>query len=64
MATGERVTDATRQAEARDAEAPHGTRSGPDAGARRGGTADPRTKKAYDAYLDAAADQRGEGRIP
>ena len=64
----EKITDATKDAEARDAKAAHGApqRATPEesAAADRTGEADPKAKKSYDEYLDNAKDAKGEGRIP
>jgi len=64
----EKITDATKEAEARDAKAAHGAPQRPtseeSAAADRTGAADPKAKKSYDEYLDKAKDTKGEGRIP
>lgn len=68
MAKNEKITDATKEAEARDAEAKHGAPQVPTAdeaaAADRKGGADPQAKEAYEDYLDTAKDSKGEGRIP
>ena len=68
MADNEKVTDATKQAEQRDAQAEHGAPQTPtaeeSAAADRHGTVDPKTGEAYEEYLDTAKDAKGEGRIP
>jgi hypothetical protein len=64
----EKITDATKQAEARDAEAEHGAPQTPtadeSAAADRHGKVDPKAKESYEEYLDDAKDAKGEGRIP
>jgi hypothetical protein len=64
----EKITDATKQAEARDAKADHGAPQTPtaeeSAAADKHGKVDPKTGKAYEEYLDTAKDAKGEGRIP
>lgn len=64
----EKISDATKDAEHRDAEARHGAPQTPTAeeaaAADRKGGADPAAAEAYDEYLDMAKDQKGEGRIP
>ena len=64
----EKITDATKQAEARDAQASHDAPQTPtaeeSAAADRHGTVDPKTGKAYEEYLETAKDAKGEGRIP
>ena len=64
----EKITDATKQAEARDAKADHGAPQTPtaeeSAAADRKGSADPKAKESYEDYLDKAKDAKGEGRIP
>ena len=64
----EKITDATKEAERRDAQAEHGAPQVPTAeeaeAADRKGGADPAAKEAYEDYLETAKDQKGEGRIP
>ena len=64
----EKITDATKQAEARDAKADHGAPQTPtakeSAAADRKGSADPKAKESYEDYLDKAKDAKGEGRVP
>ena len=64
----EKITDATKQAEAKDAQAGHGAPQTPTADesatADRKGSADPKAKESYEEYLDKAKDAKGEGRIP
>ncbi len=64
----EKITDATKDAERRDAKAAHGAPQVPTAAeaeaADRKGGADPEAAEAYDEYLDKAKDAKGEGRIP
>jgi hypothetical protein len=64
----EKITDATKDAEARDAKAEHGAPQVPtaeeSAAADRHGKADPKTAEAYEEYLDTAKDAKGEGRLP
>ena len=64
----EKITDATKQAEARDAEAKHGAPQVPTAAeaeaADRNGGASPEAKESYEEYLDKAKDAKGEGRLP
>ncbi|HVM51663.1 MAG TPA: hypothetical protein VM262_00570 [Acidimicrobiales bacterium] len=64
----EKITDATKEAERRDAAAVAGAPQVPTAeeaeAADRKGGADPAAAKAYEEYLDDAKDQKGEGRIP
>jgi len=64
----EKITDATKEAEARDAKAEHGAPQVPTAAeaeaADRKGGADPEAAEAYEDYLDKAKDAKGEGRIP
>jgi hypothetical protein len=68
MADNEKITDATKDAEQRDATAAHGAPQVPTAdeaaAADRNGGADPEAKKSYEEYLDTAKDAKGEGRIP
>lgn len=64
----EKITDATKDAEARDAKAMAGadqilTKEEAEA-ADRHGEVDPDAKEAYEDYLDKAKDAKGEGRIP
>jgi len=64
----EKITDATKEAERRDAHAEHGAPQVPTAdeaaAADRKGKADPEAAEAYAEYLDTAKNQPGEGRIP
>jgi hypothetical protein len=64
----EKISDATRDAEGRDARAQHGAPQVPTpeeaAAADRKGKADPTVAEAYEEYLDTVKDARGEGRIP
>jgi hypothetical protein len=64
----EKISDATKDAEARDAEAQHGAPQVPTAdeaaAADRNGGASPEAAEAYEDYLDKAKDAKGEGRIP
>ena len=64
----QKITDATKEAERRDAEASHGAPQVPTAeeaaAADRKGGADPEAAEAYEDYLDKAKDAKGEGRIP
>ena len=64
----EKITDATKDAERRDAKAEHGAPQVPtaeeSAAADRHGTTDPKAKESYEEYLDTAKDAKGEGRIP
>ena len=68
MADNEKITDATKDAEHKDAKAAHGAPQVPtadeSAAADRKGGADPKTKESYEEYLDTAKDAKGEGRIP
>jgi hypothetical protein len=68
MADNEKLTDSTKQAEQRDAQAKHAAPQTPTAdetgAADRHGTVDPKTGKTYEEYLDTAKDAKGEGRIP
>ena len=68
MAKQEKITDATKEAERRDAQAAHGAPQVPTAeeaaAADRKGNADPEAAEAYEEYLDTAKDAKGEGRIP
>ena len=64
----EKITDATKQAEARDAKADHGAPQTPtaeeSAAADKHDKADPKAAESYAEYLDTAKDAKGEGRIP
>jgi hypothetical protein len=64
----EKITDATKQAERRDAQAQHGAPQVPTAdeaaAADRHGPASDDAKESYEEYLDTAKDAKGEGRIP
>jgi len=64
----ERISDATREAGRRDADAAHGAPQVPTAAeseaAERRGKADPKTGEHYDEMLERGANQRGEGRLP
>jgi hypothetical protein len=64
----ERISDATKQAEHRDAEAEHGAPQVPTAAeseaAERHGSAMHSTAENYEEMLERGKDQRGEGRIP
>jgi hypothetical protein len=64
----EKISDATKDAEQRDAHAAHtaGDRPTPEesAAADKKGKADPKAAEAYEEYLDTAKDAKGEGRIP
>ena len=64
----EKISDATKDAEARDAKAKHGAPQVPTAdeaaAADANGGASPETAEAYEDYLDKAKDAKGEGRIP
>ena len=63
----EKITDATKNAEARDAKAAHGAPQRPtpeeSAAADRKGAADSKAKASYEEYLENAKDAKGEGRI-
>jgi hypothetical protein len=64
----EKITDATKESEKRDAKAMPGadqilTKEEAEA-ADRVGEASPEAKEAYEEYLDKAKDAKGEGRIP
>ena len=64
----EKITDATKDAERRDAKVMPGadqvlTKEEAEAADRKG-KADPAAAEAYEEYLDTAKDVRGEGRIP
>ena len=66
--TDEKITDATKEAERRDAKAMPGagqvlTREEAEAADRNGG-ADPEVAEAYGEYLDTAKNVPGEGRLP
>ena len=64
----EKISDATKDAEQRDAHAAHtaGDRPTPEesAAADKKGKADPEAAEAYEEYLYTAKDAKGEGRIP
>lgn len=64
----EKITDATKAAEAKDAKAEHGAPQVPTAeeaaAADKHGKADPKAAEAYEEFLDTAKDAKGEGRIP
>jgi hypothetical protein len=64
----ERISDATKEADRRDAQAEHGAPQVPTAAeseaADRHGPASEETKEAYEEYLDTAANAKGEGRLP
>ena len=64
----EKISDATKDAERRDAAAQHGAPQVPTAdeaaAADRKGKTDPKAAEAYEDYLDTAKDVQGEGRIP
>lgn len=64
----EKITDATKQAERRDAKVMPGadqilTKEEEEAADRKG-TADPEAAEAYGEFLDTAKNVPGEGRIP
>jgi hypothetical protein len=64
----EKISDATKKAEARDAKTMAGadeilTKEEVEAADRKGKT-DPAAADAYEEYLDKAKDAKGEGRIP
>ena len=68
MAKNEKITDATKESEKRDAKAMPGadqilTKEEAEAADRVGGTS-PEAKEAYEDYLDKAKDAKGEGRLP
>ena len=68
MAKNKKISDATKEAEARDAKAMPGadqvlTKEEVEAADRKG-KADPAVAEAYEEYLDKAKDAKGEGRIP
>jgi hypothetical protein len=64
----EKITDATKDAERRDAKAKAGAPQVPTAdeaaAADRKAAADPKAAESYAEYLDDAKDVEGEGRIP
>ena len=64
----ERITNATKDAARRDAEADHGAPQVPTAAeseaANRHGKVDPDTARHYDEMLERGAKQAGEGRLP
>jgi hypothetical protein len=64
----ERITDATKEADRRDAEASHGAPQVPTAAeseaAERHGEASPETGEHYEEMLERGANQQGEGRVP
>jgi hypothetical protein len=64
----ERISDATKEAGKRDAQAEHGAPQVPTAAeaaaADEHGPASEETKEAYEEYLDKAANAKGEGRLP
>ena len=64
----EKITDATRESERKDAKAAHGAPQTPtaeeSAAADRHGPASDETKEAYKDYVETAKDAPGEGRIP
>ena len=64
----ERISDATKEADRRDAKAEHGAPQVPSAAeaeaAERRGKADPKTGQHYDEMLERGAHQKGEGRLP
>jgi hypothetical protein len=64
----ERISDATKEADRRDAKAEHGAPQVPSAAeseaAERHGQADPKTGAHYDEMLERGARQKGEGRLP
>ena len=66
MADNEKITDATKNAEKKDAKADHTAPQVPtpaeDAAAKA--EADPKAAEAYEEYLDKAKDAKGEGRLP
>lgn len=68
MADNEKITDATKEAERKDAKAEHGAPQVPtaeeSAAADRNGGASEQTKESYEEYLETAKDAKGEGRIP
>jgi hypothetical protein len=68
MADNEKITDATKDAERKDAEAEHGAPQVPtaeeSAAADRTGPASEQTKESYEEYLETAKDAKGEGRLP
>ena len=64
----EKISDATKESERRDAKAAHGadqilTKEEVEAADRKG-KADPEAAEAYEEYLDKAKDAKGEGRLP
>ena len=64
----ERISDATKESDRRDAKAEHGAPQVPTAAeseaAERQGKVDPKTGKHYDEMLERGAHQKGEGRLP
>ena len=64
----QKITDATKDSEQRDAHAAHtaGDRPTPEeaAAADKKGKASPEAAEAYEEFLDKAKDAKGEGRIP
>lgn len=64
----ERISDATKEADRRDAKAEHGAPQVPTAAeseaADRHGPVDDTTREAYQDYVEKAADAKGEGRLP
>ena len=64
----ERISNATKDAEHRDAQAEHGAPQVPTAAEReaadRHGKADPKTGEHYEEMLERGAHQKGEGRLP
>ena len=66
MADNEKITDATKAAEQKDAQAEHGAPQVPTAAEEAAAKkqADPAAAEAYEEYLDKAKDAKGEGRLP
>jgi hypothetical protein len=66
MADNEKITDATKEAEQKDAQAQHGAPQVPTAAEEAAAKkqADPEVAEAYEDYLDKAKDAKGEGRLP
>lgn len=64
----ERISDATKEAGRRDADAEHGASQVPTAAeseaADRNGGASPETKEHYEEMLEKGANAKGEGRLP
>lgn len=68
MGQNEKITDATKQAERRDAEAEHGAPQVPTAAeaaaADANGEVSDEVRESYEDYVEKAADLKGEGRLP